>query len=59
MNIHLYESEKWRAICANVRGHGCHGCVGSMLEWVAWVVCLSRWRASVGDVGGVLAWVVC
>ena len=24
---------------------------------MVWVVCLRRWRASAGDVGGVLAWV--
>ena len=28
-----------------------------VLAWVAWVVCLRGWRASVCGVGGVLAWV--
>ena len=30
-----------------------------LLAWVARVACLRGWRASVGGVGGVLAWVVC
>ena len=30
-----------------------------VLAWVAWVACLRGWRASMGDVGGVLAWVAC
>ena len=30
-----------------------------VLAWVAWVVCLRGWSASVGDVGGVLTWVAC
>ena len=30
-----------------------------VLVWVAWVACLHGWRASVGDVGGVLTWVAC
>ena len=30
-----------------------------VLAWVARVACLRGWRASVGGVGGVLAWVVC
>ena len=29
--------------------------MGRVLKWVAWVACLPGWRASVGDVGGVLA----
>ena len=28
-----------------------------VLAWVTWVACLRGWRASMGDVGGVLAWV--
>ena len=42
--------EKWRAIRA---------CMGDMLVWVAWVECLRGWRASVGGMSGVLAWVAC
>ena len=30
-----------------------------VLAWVARVACLRGWRASVGGVGRVLAWVVC
>ena len=26
---------------------------------LAWVACFREWRASVGDMGGVLPWVVC
>ena len=33
--------------------------MGGMLAWMAWVACLCGWRASVGSVGGVLAWVTC
>ena len=31
--------------------------MGGMLTWVTWVACLPGWRASVGDVGRMLAWV--
>ena len=41
------EFEKWRAIRA------CVGGVGGVLA------CLRGWHASVGDVDGVLAWLVC
>ena len=40
----LVEFEKWHAIRASVG---------------AWVACLHLRRASVGDLGGVLAWVAC
>ena len=33
--------------------------MGGLLAWVAWVTCLRGWRASVGGMGGVLAWVAC
>ena len=33
--------------------------MGGKLAWVAWVACLRGWPASEGDVGGVLAAVVC
>ena len=33
--------------------------MGGVLVWVVWVACFRGWRASVGGVGGVLAWVTC
>ena len=41
--------------------HSCEWCVcvGGVLAWVVSVACLCRWRASVGAVGSVLAWVAC
>ena len=33
--------------------------MSGLLAWVAWVTCLRGWHASVGGMGGVLAWVAC
>ena len=41
---------------------GWRACVGNVLVWVTWVVYLDGWHglcASVGGMGGVLAWVAC
>ena len=36
---------------------GVRACVGGVLAWVVWVACLYGWRANLGYLVDMLAWV--